>query len=284
MFFSEVVYLIGGVFVEEGIGVAYVFALAQQGQILLGGTSAHHLHMFSSAWYQPHIQFLVERLGHHIDLIFPQLFLENVKISSVEYYYCIFLCDEKDLTFLHLLAEGHSFGQFKGIALDPLASGLEATVNLVLYLSQGNEIEFVVEGKVEDQFLSFNVSGWGVDVGLSPWNRTAGGFLLFPCVSSLPKHLGVQFRKIDRNDVDWVDGGNGQQAAVSILSISLKIESEHGGDLCDCGDGEVKIWDNVMGHFYCQGWEETFLDAAYYQLMPYVGENNQRFVAFGSGE
>ena len=49
MFFSEVVYLIGGVFVEEGIGVAYVFALAQQGQILLGGTSAHHLHMFSSA-------------------------------------------------------------------------------------------------------------------------------------------------------------------------------------------------------------------------------------------
>ena len=86
----------------------------------------------------------------------------------MEYYYCIFLCDEKDLTFLHLLAEGHSFGQFKGIALDPLASGLEATVNLVLYLSQGNEIEFVVEGKVEDQFLSFNVSGWGVDVGLSP--------------------------------------------------------------------------------------------------------------------
>ena len=101
-----------------------------------------------------------------------------------------------------MLAEGHSFGQFEGVALDPLASGLEATVDLVFNLSQGNKVEFIVEGKVEDQFLSFDVSGGGVDIGLSPRNRTAGSFLLLPGVGPLPKYLSVQFREINRNDVD----------------------------------------------------------------------------------
>lgn len=181
------------------------------------------------------------------------------------------------------MAECHSFSQLEGITLDPFASGLESTIDLVLNLSQGNEVEFIVEGKVEDQFLSFYVSRGGMDVGLSPRNSAAGGFLLLPGVGSLPKHLGIQFREIDRNDIDWVYGWDGKQTAVSILGISLQIESEHGGDLCDSGDGEVKIWDNVMGHFYCQGWEETFLYAAYYQLMPYIREDYQRLVAFRSG-
>lgn len=93
LFISEVVYLIWGVLVEKGIRVAYEFTLAQQGHILLGGTSTHHLHMSFSTWYQSYIQFVVERLSHHIDLIFSQLFLEYIEISSVEYYYCILLCD-----------------------------------------------------------------------------------------------------------------------------------------------------------------------------------------------
>jgi len=65
-------------------------------------------------------------------LVFFQLFLEDVEVSGMEDHDCIFLCDEKDLAFFHLLAKGHPFCQLKAVALNPLASGLKTTVDFIL--------------------------------------------------------------------------------------------------------------------------------------------------------
>ena len=97
---------------------------------------------------------------------------------------------------------------------------------------------------------------------LSPGNCAASSLLMFLGINSFPKNISIQFGQIDSNDVNRVDGGNGKQATISILSISLKIKPKHGRNLGDGSDRKVKFTDDIMSHFDSKCWEETFLYSA----------------------
>lgn len=76
----------------------------------------------------------------------------------MEYQHCIFFSDYKDLTLLHLLAEGHSFGEFEGVALYPFALGGGLLLLISLDFVEGDEVELVIEGIVENKFVPLDVS------------------------------------------------------------------------------------------------------------------------------
>ena len=63
---------------------------------------------------------------------------------------CVFFSDDKDFTFLHLLTKSHSFCELEAVALDPLAFGLEMTVNFFINFLQSHKVEFVIKGEVKD--------------------------------------------------------------------------------------------------------------------------------------
>lgn len=75
----------------------------------------------------------------------------------MEHEHCILFSDYKDFALLHLLAEGHSFGEFERVALHPFALGGGLLVLISLHLVEGHEVELVVEGVVEDQLVSLDV-------------------------------------------------------------------------------------------------------------------------------
>lgn len=65
-------------------------------------------------------------------MVFSEGLLEDIKVLGMEYKHSIFLSDDKDLTFFHLLAECNSLGELKRIALDPFT--LSCTLVILILL------------------------------------------------------------------------------------------------------------------------------------------------------
>ncbi len=75
-------------------------------------------------------------------------------------------------------------------------------------------------------------------------------------VNLLDEDLAVEFRVVDGQDVDVVDGSNRKQAAIPVLCVSLEIVPEHRGYFTHVGNRELQIVKDVVNHFDCQSRKE----------------------------
>lgn len=129
---GKIVYLITGILIKEGVGVAHILALSQHGNIFFSGTVLHHLNVSFSTRNKSHVQSVAEVFRHHLNLVLLELSLKYIKVLCMEYNDCVLLGYNQHFTFLHLLTKCHSFAQFKTVTLHPLAFCLKMTINLLI--------------------------------------------------------------------------------------------------------------------------------------------------------